>query len=43
MYKNNSLNSSKLKDCIPHQLSYNLTGEYPEYGYYSYTKLWTEC
>ncbi len=38
MYKNNSLDSSKLKTCSPLQLSCNLTGKYRGTGYYSYNQ-----
>lgn len=38
MYKNNSRDSSKFKDCSPPQFSCNLTGKKPAVGYYSYTK-----
>ena len=37
MYKNNSRNSSKFKDCSPLQLFCILTGKCYAVGYYSYT------
>jgi len=37
MYKNNSRESSKFRDCSPLQLSCNLTGKCHAVGYYSYT------
>lgn len=39
IYKNNSLDSSKLKGCNPQQISCNLTGMKPVLGYYSFLKL----
>lgn len=37
MYKYNGRNSSKFKGCNPLQLSCNMTGMKPTFGYYSYT------
>ena len=37
MYKNNSRNSSKFKDCSPLQLYRNLKDLSTAIGYYSYT------
>lgn len=37
MYKNNSRNSSEIKDCSPLKFLCNLTGKCNAVGYYSYT------
>ena len=37
MYKNNSRNRSKIRDCSPLQLYSNLLGKYHAIGSYSYT------
>jgi len=40
MYKNNSRNSSKFKDCSPLQLYRKLKDLSTAIGYYSYTNRW---
>ena len=42
MYKNNSRDSSKFKDCSPHQFSCILVEKCHAVGYYSYYHRWTE-
>ncbi len=42
MYKNNSRNSSKFKDCSQLQLFCKLKDFSSEVGYYSYTDSWAQ-
>jgi len=43
MYKNNSRNSSKIKDCSPLQLSCKLEDLSSAIGYYSYIYRWLQA